>query len=129
MEGAINVVTSIFLVKKMGMGVSGIFLGTTISTLVSTITVPWIVYKYLFEKNMRYYFKKFIQYLFIGIVIVGVSYGLMGILQVDNTLLNVIIAIFVSLLTTIIGIWIFCGKSIEYKYWIDFFLQKDKRNK
>lgn len=60
-EAAINLVISIILVKTIGL--AGIFLGTTISTL-STVfwNVPRLVYKNVFQVSLILYFTKYIYY-------------------------------------------------------------------
>lgn len=117
LEGAINVGASIFLVKVFDLGVIGIFLGTSISTLISTIGVPWIVYKYLFHKPLKEYFGWFFRYFLSAIALVIISWFIMGILETSIQLVNVAIAIVISFCITILGISILYGKSEEYKYW------------
>ncbi|PFP29505.1 hypothetical protein COJ96_10175 [Bacillus sp. AFS073361] len=57
-EGGINLVSSLILVKIFGL--AGIFIGTTISTIFTVFwTQPTIVYKNLFKKSVSCYFVKY----------------------------------------------------------------------
>lgn len=66
-ESAINLGASIILVKYFGL--TGIFIGTTIST----VSIPlWVqsklVYKYVFDKSVLEYFKKYFSYIILTII-------------------------------------------------------------
>ena len=66
-EGLINLISSIVLVNLIGL--PGVFLGTLISNLAVVFWVkPKIVYKYVFNKPLGEYFKRYFEYLAIGIV-------------------------------------------------------------
>ena len=58
-QSIINVVSSIFLVKRMGL--SGVFIGTLLSALFVMIVKPIIIYKYFFEKKIYSYYLNFIK--------------------------------------------------------------------
>jgi O-antigen/teichoic acid export membrane protein len=61
LEGAINLVASLILVKFFGL--VGIFLGTTISTLATVFwTQPVIVFKNIFKRSVSSYFIKYFGY-------------------------------------------------------------------
>lgn len=67
-EAIINLVASIILLKIFG------FIGVLLGTLVSTVTTclwiePYILYKYGFQVSVRKYFKKFLIYIIITIII------------------------------------------------------------
>ena len=60
-ECIINLVTSIVLAKKIG--VFGVFLGTIISTVTTSLWIePFVLYKYGLKSKLRRYFKKFTLY-------------------------------------------------------------------
>lgn len=124
LEGLINIVSSIFLIKVLGLGISGVFLGTTISTLISTFFVPWIVFKYLFDKSTKEYFKVFLQYFTVAIIISLMSLFLIKMVETNILLLNVCLAIIISFVVTFVGITILYGKSEEYTYWKDLLFSK-----
>ena len=57
-EGAINLISSLVLVKYFGL--AGIFMGTAISTITTIFwTQPCIVYKNVFKKSVQSYFIKY----------------------------------------------------------------------
>ena len=57
-EGAINLIASLILVKYFGL--AGIFMGTVISTITTIFwTQPCIVYKNVFKKPVQSYFIKY----------------------------------------------------------------------
>lgn len=60
-EGIINLIASLILIKYFGL--VGVFLGTTISTLLTVFwNQPRIVYKCLFKLPVKSYFIKYIMY-------------------------------------------------------------------
>lgn len=66
-EGAINIVASIFLIKYLGL--AGVFLGTTISFLsISFWNQPRILFKELFKRSLWVYFAKYIFYLLVTLI-------------------------------------------------------------
>ena len=71
-ESLINIAASILLVKIMG--VSGVILGTIISTLATCAWIePWVLYKYGFNKSPKGYFIKYLRYLAVFAVILAVT--------------------------------------------------------
>lgn len=67
-EAAINLVTSFILVKQLGL--IGIFIGTTLSTLCTVFwNTPRLVYKQVFKKNVMDYFKKYLAYAILTIIV------------------------------------------------------------
>lgn len=124
LEGFVNIASSIFLVQVCGFGISGIFLGTTVSTMISTFFVPWIVYRYLFHKKILEYFKIFLQYLVITILISLMSLSLINIVQTRMPLLNVCLALIISFAVTFVGITVIYGRNEEYGYWKNLFISK-----
>lgn len=66
-EAIINLSLSLILVKYIGL--TGVFIGTLISNFsVIFWTKPYIVYKYVFNRNLREYFKMYFKYFTIGIM-------------------------------------------------------------
>ena len=66
-ESLINLVTSIWLAQKYGIG--GVFMGTAIATITACIYVePYILYKHFYERNVLEYFKMFFKYLIVTIL-------------------------------------------------------------
>ncbi|MDZ5000036.1 oligosaccharide flippase family protein [Clostridium perfringens] len=67
LEGGINLVSSIVLVKFIGL--PGVVLGTLISNLTVIFWLkPKMVYKYVFNKPLKEYFFMYFKYLLIGLI-------------------------------------------------------------
>jgi O-antigen/teichoic acid export membrane protein len=67
LEAAINLAASLILVQYMGL--SGIFLGTTISTLSIVFwNVPRLVYKHVFFVPVFYYFTRYMYYVLLTVM-------------------------------------------------------------
>lgn len=82
-EGLVNLFGSLILMKYLGF--IGVFLGTTLSTLVTVFwSQPRVVYKYLFKKNVKDYFTKY-TLMSIIMLIVGVITTIICNSLVDGT--------------------------------------------
>ena len=67
-ESIINLVASILLAKPFG--IAGIFLGTLVSTVTTSLWVePIVLYHNVFYAHMRKYFARFFSYTAVGLVI------------------------------------------------------------
>ena len=117
-QSAINLIVSIVCVKKMGL--FGVFLGT----LVSSIALPcWqrpqIIYKYVFEKSSRDYFKVYFKYLIFTLVNVYLVNGIGKLFFNEVNIVNFIIKVFICIIFTNGFIILFFRKSKEFKKLID----------
>lgn len=115
-EGILNLVASVLLVHVLDNAVAGIFLGTTISTIISTIGVPWIVYRFLFMQPLFEFWKIYFKYLIIAFLALIISGFFCSILFTQNHLINIILGILIC--TFFIGITYFCAffKTDEFGY-------------
>ena len=117
-ESAINLVASIILVKYLGL--VGIFIGTTISTL-STVfwNIPRLTYKYVFDKPVINYFKKYVFYLILTTICTVITMGLCNLLVKGEGFISLILRGIISLtVPNIIYILIFF-KTKEFQYLLD----------
>lgn len=65
-ESAINLVSSIILAKRFGIG--GVFMGTAISTITACLYVePYILYKHFYNRNVAEYFVLLFKYTLVTI--------------------------------------------------------------
>ncbi|NBM91392.1 oligosaccharide flippase family protein [Proteus sp. G2658] len=89
-QGIMNLVLSILLSKNYG--IAGVLLGTLISTILIPLWVqPYIVYKYIFNTDIRKYIINTIKLLFVNIFIFFCIYQiaiLLPILDIDNKYLE-----------------------------------------
>lgn len=114
-EGGINLVSSIILVKLIGL--PGVFLGTLISNLTVVFWVkPKMVYKYVFKKPLKNYFYMYIKYLVISLIPLSISYILTSSIREVNTIGALILNCLINTITiNIIYLFIF-RNSEEFKY-------------
>lgn len=97
-EGAVNLFASLILIYVLrGNEILGIFLGTSVSTIITSIVGPQALFKYYFgvEKLKKYICYYFI-YLFLTVGYSVVSLFLYKIFHVENTWINTIIALVIS---------------------------------
>lgn len=132
-ESLINLITSIIFVKYFG--VAGVMLGTIISSLTTCVWIePHVLYKYGFKKSAKGYVKKYIQYLFVFLIDLALSWGVCEGIEVLlrgtgelRTLQT--ISIFVLQLIGVVVIsnaflWVIYRKSDEYRYLLDIVKRK-----
>jgi O-antigen/teichoic acid export membrane protein len=115
LEGGINLISSIILVKFYGL--AGIFIGTTLSTIVTVLwTQPFIVYKFEFKKRVLNYFSRYGCYAFLTIVSCLITRESINFLITDYSFFSLIERGVISIVVpNIIYILIFF-KSREFKY-------------
>jgi O-antigen/teichoic acid export membrane protein len=116
-ESIINLVASVILLKLYGL--SGVFLGTLISTITTCLWIePYILYKYYFKKPLTNYFKQYLIYFSLTVLVAFLTYTFSELVYV-NTLLSFLI---VSLFTVFIAIAVFSGifyKTQLYKFYYE----------
>ena len=61
LQAAVNLAASVILVKRIGL--PGVYLGTVVQGLVATVLKPWLVYRPLFGRSCRDYFRDSAVYL------------------------------------------------------------------
>ena len=114
-EGIINLVASIIIAKKFGL--VGIFIGTTISTVAIQLwNQPRIVYKYAFNIPVIEYFKKYIFYATLTILVGILTTNVCNLVSISSPWISLIIkGIICVLIPNIVYIIIFC-KTEEFSY-------------
>ena len=101
-ESIINLVSSIILAKYLGL--LGIFLGTVISTLTTSIWIePYVLYKYYFKRVFKYVLVTIISYLD--------ALTLCNLVNI-NEMVNLIIKLIICLIIPII-LYIICFRKTE----------------
>ena len=99
-QAVVNLVLSIVLVQYIGL--KGVFIGTIIAGLIANLTKPFIIYKMIFNKNAKYYYKdSFIYIVAISFVFVILNW-LSKIVLINITLINVIIMFLLQYLIIIV---------------------------
>ena len=114
-EGIINLVASIILAKKFGL--VGIFIGTTISTVAIQLwNQPRIVYKHVFNIPVIEYFRKFIFYIVLTILVGILTTNVCNLVSISSPWIYLIIkGIICVLIPNIVYIFVFY-KTEEFTY-------------
>jgi O-antigen/teichoic acid export membrane protein len=68
LQGLINLLVSIVAARYLGL--VGVYIGTVVSRLATTILRPYLTYKFLFNKSCVHYYKIYISY-FVVVVLLG----------------------------------------------------------
>lgn len=127
-ESVINIVASIICVKFFGL--AGVFIGTIISSIIVVFySLPYYVYKKVFDRNISEYYKLYFKYLLFSFISVSLTYGILKLLyQFD--LSNIICFILSTVLSLIIPNILFIitfRKKEEFNYFKN--IIKEKLNK
>lgn len=133
-EAAVNLGVSIILVQYLG--ITGVFIGTLISTLVVPFWIaPYLVYTKVFNKPVIHYFLKYIYYIAIGIGTCFVTSFICNFAPYDGLFQLAVRGILCLVIPNVIYICIFY-KTDEFKYLlrilkniIENVLEKSKLNK
>ncbi len=114
-EGIINLVASIIIAKKFGL--VGIFIGTTISTVAIQLwNQPRIVYKHVFNIPVIEYFKKYIFYAILTILVGILTTNVCNLVYINLPWISLIIkGIICVLIPNTVYILIF-HKTEEFMY-------------
>lgn len=129
-ESIVNLIASIILVKKYG--IFGIFLGTAISSITVCVWVePFVLFKYGFNLNLKYYFKDYLKYLLITLVLGVITYYSCSMIILSSKVLSLIIKLIVCLMMPNIIIYLIFKNNESFKFYIDLIgnnLKKKKSN-
>lgn len=119
LEGGVNLVVSVALAHFAQMGIYGIFLGTSVSTTISIVSVAWINYRFLFEKPLHEYFVRFFKYLVLAIAAGALSLFLFHIVYTSHTIINLGTGLIISFAVPLGLNFVVYGRSEEWKYFVD----------
>ena len=117
-EVIINLIASIILVQKIGL--AGVFVGTIISTLMTSFWVePYVLYKYGFKMKLRDYFKQYLKYTIVTLLV-----AILTVFIINTLFTSVTILTFIGKLLLCIGIPNLCfilifRKGEEFIYYKD----------
>lgn len=115
-ESIINLVSSLILVNLIGL--PGIFLGTLISNILVVFWVkPLVVYKYVFNKDVKYYFNMYFKYILILCVPLILTIITSKAFKYNYSILSFITNVLVNLLIINISYIIIFRKSEEFLYY------------
>lgn len=110
----VNLVVSLVLVQVLGL--PGVFIGTICASLVSTFTVPTIVYRSAFNISSLKYYKDSIYYLLVMAVAIAPLEVIKKYIFVENTVISfIIMMLFVTVISNLV-FYIFLRNREEYHY-------------
>lgn len=90
LEATINLVASLILTRYLGL--AGIFLGTTISTISIPIwTQSKLVYNKIFDKSVFEYFKKYFIYLILTLICALITIELCSLIVITNEFISLVV--------------------------------------
>lgn len=115
-EGIINLVVSIYLGKRIGL--VGIFLGTSISFLVTSFwNQPRILFKYYFTKQSVFkYMITYIKYIFLTILVGMLTQYICKFIILKNSFLGLVVNGFICILIPSSIYYILFKQSKEFQY-------------
>jgi len=109
-----NLVVSIVLVQFIGL--KGVFIGTIVAGLIANITKPFIIYKMIFKKDGKYYFKDSVTY----IVALSFVYAILSmfnkVILASVTFINIIIMFFLILIIANLIFFMAFRQREEFEY-------------
>lgn len=116
-EALINLVVSMVLVQKIG--ITGIFIGTTVSTLLTSFWVePYILFKYGFNLSVKSYFLRYLIYTIVTIFTGLLTYYICSLVSIDG-FLDVVLKSFICLII-INSVYIMVYfRTKEFRYFIN----------
>jgi hypothetical protein len=125
-EVLINLISSITLVNIIGL--PGVFLGTLISNLLVVFWIkPKMVYKYIFNKSLKEYFKMYFKYLIIGFIPLLVTHIATITIKESINLLSFGVNCFMNFLLINLIYYIVFRKNQEFLYFKELILNFNKK--
>lgn len=122
-ESIINLITSIILVKFLGL--PGVFIGTLVSNLSVVFWVkPKITYKYIFKEKLSKYFKMYFKYLFIGTIPFIVCNLVSSYLEKEVNIIVFLVVCIINMLIINTFYLIIFWKNEEFIYFKRLFFKK-----
>lgn len=116
-EGLVNLFGSLILIKYFGF--IGVFLGTTLSTLVTVFwSQPRVVYKYLFKRTVISYFIKYVIGIVVMLLVGGVTTFICNLVTIEITFISLIIRGLICLITVNSIYLLIFFRTPEIKYLI-----------
>ncbi|MBP3384623.1 MAG: hypothetical protein J6M22_04055 [Firmicutes bacterium] len=113
-ESIVNLTASIILVQYFG--VSGVILGTIISSLVTCVWIePRVLYRHGFGKSPAAYYIKYVKYFIVFAFIMAVTYGANSLIAEDNLLTFIAKCLISAVLPNILIILIYF-RTKDFKY-------------
>ena len=119
-ESFVNLAASLLLVRLLG--VAGVILGMILSTLLSVfISVPYLTFRYVYQKPLILYYKMYLYYFIIALICGITSFGICYISAIPNYFLEFVKNGVLSVMTSGLLIFFITHRREEFKYFIVIF--------
>lgn len=116
----LNIIISLMLVKTYG--INGVLIGTIVSRLVTQAWFdPYLIYKVVFKKSVKEYFKSSLIYICITVICCIISTIINKYINTNISLLNFMLYLIISLIVSIGSIYIIYRKNNDFKYFTNIF--------
>jgi O-antigen/teichoic acid export membrane protein len=113
-QGAVNLVLSIWLVIKVGL--VGVYIGTVVSGLIANVTKPVIVYKYCFHRSSKDYFIDSFKYILVMILELAILLPIKSVVMKNVTFTSFIIMFGIVCVVFNAVFLAFFGRTRECRY-------------
>lgn len=121
-QGIVNIGVSIIMVKIIGL--PGVFVGTLVQGLISTIVKPIVVYKYMFEIKSNEYFISGIKYFIAVTFALLICWAIKIFIFYNISFLNFLILMIVVTIIPNSLFFIFFRKTSEFEYFKTIIVKK-----
>lgn len=117
LESVINLVISLILVQDFG--VAGVLLGTTISSVFAPVWVePYVLYHFGFREKVFLYWKIYLKYLVLLIIIGGITWTVSNMIAYIP-ILSLLIRAIICLLCIVIMYYLAFRKNENFIYYVE----------
>lgn len=125
LEALLNIIFSVILVRFLG--INGIFLGTIISSLISSSWIePYVLYKYGFKMSPKKYFILFIKRVLVLATMICITYYINSRISINIKVIEFTLKLIITISLSIISLSIIFAKDNNLKYFINLFKKKMK---
>lgn len=114
LQAIVNVVISIVMIKKIGL--PGVYVGTIVQGLISTIIKPIIVYRDLFKVKPSLYFRQGLGNLLVTILAGAITYIISNTWLAESTILNFMIRMIVVIVIPNLTFMLVYSRTKEFAY-------------
>lgn len=115
LQGIINLVLSYIFVQYWGLG--GVLLATSISILsIGFWQFPRLCYKYVFHQSLWNYFRKYITYSCVAMIVLALSLWACESVSVNGTLLQVLINALLSVIILLFVYYVAFHRTEQYRH-------------
>ncbi|MCB2296784.1 lipopolysaccharide biosynthesis protein [Clostridium tagluense] len=116
MEGILNLILGVTLAGPFKMGIMGILLATSITMQVGLFILPLSVYKYIFKRSSKTYFKKNFIYLICTVLVTGITLFCCSFVATRSGMLELLEKGIICLVVPNVIIKVLFNKTTEFQY-------------